>query len=97
MKKANVVVCWQPGLHLRHASRLARLASGFQSRICLHLGESVADASSILSILILCASMNTVLQIETSGSDEQEALLAVEAFFQSDDPDNPGANDSRLT
>jgi phosphotransferase system HPr (HPr) family protein len=41
----------------------------------------VADARSILSILILCATLGATLDIEASGPDEREVIEAVEAFF----------------
>lgn len=81
MKKANVTVRWPMGLHLRPAAGLVRLTRTFRSRVRLSLGSRVADASSVLSILILCASMNAILEIEVSGEDEREAVRAVEAYF----------------
>jgi phosphotransferase system HPr (HPr) family protein len=41
----------------------------------------VADARSVLSILILCAGLGATLDIEASGPDEREAIQAVDAFF----------------
>ena len=87
MKKANVTVPWPEGLHLLPAARLARLTRTFRSRIRLSLGLRVADASSVLSILILCAGLNAVLVIEATGDDEREAVRAVEAYFDSTDGD----------
>lgn len=85
MKKRNVTVRWPMGLHLLPATGLARLTQTFRSKIRLSLGSHVADASSVLSILILCASLNAVLEIEATGDDEHEALRAVEAYFDSPD------------
>lgn len=73
------------GLHLLPATRLARLTRSFQCKVRLSLGSYVADASSVLSILILCASLNTVLEVEATGEDEHEAVRAVEAYFNSPD------------
>ena len=85
MKKANVTIPWPQGLHLLPAARLVRLTRSFRSKIHLSLGSRVADASSVLSILILCASLNAVLEIEATGDDEHEAVRAVEAYFDSSD------------
>lgn len=85
MKKANVTVRWPHGLHLLPAARLVQLTRNFRSKIRLSLGSRVADATSVLSILILCASLNAVLEIEATGDDEHEAVRAVEAYFDSSD------------
>lgn len=82
MQKANVTVRWPLGLHLLPAAGLVRLTRTFQSKVRLHMGTKVADASSVLSILILCASLNAVLVIEATGEDEHEALRAVESYFE---------------
>lgn len=81
MKQVNVTVPWPEGLHLLPATRLARLTRSFRSTIRLSLGSHVADATSVLSLLILCATLNTVLTIEATGEDEREAVRAVEAYF----------------
>ena len=43
----------------------------------------MADARSVLGILILCAGLGTTLEIEASGPDEREAIRAVDTFFAS--------------
>ena len=81
MKRARVVVPWEGGLHLRAAAKLVRTAKSFRSTISLKCGEKVADLRSILSILSLCATMGTSLDVEAMGDDEHEATRAVEHAF----------------
>ena len=83
MKTTTVIVPWQEGMHLRRAGNLVKLATQFRSSILCRLGERVADARSVLSILILCAGLGATLEIEASGPDEREAIQAVAAFFES--------------
>jgi phosphotransferase system HPr (HPr) family protein len=85
MKTTTVIIQWQEGIHLRRAGNLVRLAMQFRSSILCRLGERVADARSVLSILILCAGLGATLEIEASGPDEREAIQAVEAFFEPTD------------
>ena len=85
MKTTTVIVPWQEGMHLRRAGNLVKLATQFRSSILCRLGERVADARSVLSILILCAGLGATLEIEASGPDEREAIQAVDAFFASSD------------
>ena len=81
MKCLKVVVPWPEGLHLRHAVKLVRLAKYFRSRICLKRGPKVADLRSIISIISLCATMGTTIDMEISGDDEQDAARAMERVF----------------
>jgi phosphotransferase system HPr (HPr) family protein len=45
----------------------------------------MADARSVLSLMILSASLGTALDIEATGNDECEAVRAVEEFFAGPD------------
>jgi phosphotransferase system HPr (HPr) family protein len=85
MKTTRVEVRWLHGLHARQAARLVWLAHRFHSQIHLRLGARLADAKSILHILILSAGPGTALQVDVDGVDEHEAIQAVEKFFQDDD------------
>jgi phosphotransferase system HPr (HPr) family protein len=84
MKSAKLPVRWTEGLHLRHAARIVRCAQGFTSGISLRLSDEVADAGSILSIVTLCALMGSVIDVEVSGEDEQQALEAIVEVFSTD-------------
>jgi phosphotransferase system HPr (HPr) family protein len=68
-------------LHLGRAASLVRLSKQFHSEIILRCGSRVADLRSILSLLSLCATMGTTLDIETVGDDEHDAVRAVEQVF----------------
>ena len=85
MKRSKVVVPWPEGLHLRPAATLVRVAQGFHSTIYVKCGEKIADLRSIMSIIALCATMGTGLDIEISGEDEQDASQAIEQLFSSHD------------
>ena len=81
MKATRITVKWQAGLHMRSAARLVKLARSFRSRIRLRVGSHVADARSIMSIMLLAASLGSTLDVEASGDDEHEAIQAVQAYF----------------
>jgi phosphocarrier protein len=81
MKISKVVVPWREGLHLRHAARLVHLAKYFSSTISLRCGTEIADLRSIVSIISLCATVGTALDVVVWGDDEAEAAQAVERAF----------------
>lgn len=87
MKRSKVLVQWTEGLHLRPASTLVKRALDFQSTISLKVNEQIADARSILAIIMLCASFGTVVEIEASGEDEENAMAAITAVFEAESSD----------
>ena len=88
MRRSRVVISHKEGLHLRTAVKLVHLSRRFRSSIFLKCGGKVADLRSILSILSLCATMGTALDVEAMGDDEHDATQAVEQVFSSHDTGN---------
>ena len=86
MKHSQLRVGWPAGLHLRPAARLVRLAQSFHSTIVLRANGRMANARSIVSVLLLCAALGTVVDVEAAGEDEEQALQALAQAF--DNPDN---------
>ncbi len=84
MREDKVRVVNNLGLHARAAARLVRVATAFNSRILLTnpVNNLSADAKSILSILTLSASTDTVLFLKVEGEDEISAFDAVNALFE---------------
>ena len=85
MKTSRVTVRFPHGIHARPAASLVRLLKGFRAQVSLRLGDRVAHAGSFVSLLLLAATSNTQLEIQATGEDEEAAIRAAEAFFQSDD------------
>jgi len=88
MRRTQCVVRWKEGLHLRPASRLVSLAKASKSAICLKVGAKVADARSVLAILLLCANVGTVVDLEINGDDEDIVLTAVTRVFNQESASN---------
>lgn len=81
MKQSKVVVSWPGGLHARPSAKLVRLAQNFASTIRIECNGQVANARSFLSIVLLCATMGTTLNLEVDGEDEDKAIQAIEQVF----------------
>jgi phosphocarrier protein HPr len=69
------------GLHARAASKFVKLASRFESMILLRKGEREANGKSIMGVMMLAASLGTVLEVVVDGNDEEEAMKALEALI----------------
>lgn len=83
MPQASVTLINPLGLHARAAAKVVRLANEFESSITIirpNRGRS-AEARSILSILELGAKHGSHLIIEANGSDEKQALEALERLI----------------
>lgn len=85
MQESTVIVKWEAGLHLRPAAKLVKLGQEAQSSILIKSGNKVANVKNIMSILMLCATMGTMLTIEANGADEQEVTQHIEQLFLDQD------------
>ena len=79
MLEKRILIVNRLGLHARAAARLVRTASLYRSSVRLERADNsaVADAKSILSVLLLAASRGTELRLTVDGADEAEAMSAV--------------------
>ena len=79
MVECRVTIVNRLGLHARAAAKLVRAAAAFRSTLRLVRADrgAVADAKSILSVLMLAAARGTELQITAEGPDEGQALDAL--------------------
>ncbi|MCB1229115.1 MAG: HPr family phosphocarrier protein [Verrucomicrobiae bacterium] len=89
MKRARFEIPWKEGLHLRIAAQLVKRAQSFRSSVKLKVNEQMADARSIFSILMLCASLGAMVDIEVAGDDEDDAFASVAAVFNVVDSELP--------
>ena len=81
MKEKKLKITNRLGLHARAAAKIVALTTKFNSKITIANGKKVADAKSIMKILMLAAPRNTELKINTNGKDEIKAMNALESLF----------------
>ena len=67
------------------ATRVVKRAQNYPCRILLKCGGKLADARSILSILLLTAARGAALEVEASGEDEANAASAIAQIFAAED------------
>jgi phosphotransferase system HPr (HPr) family protein len=77
MIKKNTLIINKLGLHARAASKLVTTASSFSSQIKIGREEQMADAKSIMAVMMLAASKGTELCLEVEGHDQDQACEAV--------------------
>jgi phosphocarrier protein HPr len=81
IEKREVIISNKLGLHARASAKLVGVASRFTCDIILKKGEDTANAKSIMDVLILAASQNTLIEMTTTGEDAVAALDALEALI----------------
>lgn len=82
MKTQRVTLCNKLGLHARAASKLVNTAAEFQSNVGLVREGRRVNAKSIMGVLMLAAPVQTELEIECEGPDEEQALDALVALVK---------------
>lgn len=80
----TVTVNNQVGLHARPATFFIQKANEFRSSVWIEKDERRVNAKSLLGVLSLGIVKGMSLDIGAEGSDEQEAVDALEALINSD-------------
>ncbi|MEN8167208.1 MAG: HPr family phosphocarrier protein [Pseudomonadota bacterium] len=81
MINRQITIVNRLGLHARAAAKLVSCASGFQSAVHLGLNGQRVNGKSIMGVMMLAASQGSTLEVEISGEDETEALMALEGLI----------------
>ena len=81
MIEAQVTIINKLGLHARAAAKFVSCASAFSSKIQAGKDGDLVDAKSIMSVMMLAAGKGTVLDLQIDGSDEEDALAALQELI----------------
>ncbi len=65
------------GLHARAASRLVQTASSYPCDVTVRRAEQVANAKSVMGVLLLCGAKGTRVTVEADGDQAEEAVAAL--------------------
>lgn len=77
MIKTNILIINKLGLHARAASKLVTTATSFASQIKIGHTDQMADAKSIMAVMMLAACKGTELCLEVEGTDQEQACQAL--------------------
>ena len=81
MKQLDIVIQNPTGLHARPAKVFVNAAKQFKSDIRVQHGQKKANAKSLISMLTLGVERDCGILIIVDGTDEDEALAALEAII----------------
>lgn len=82
MLTETITIINKRGLHARAAAKLATTAAQFSSRIQVSTGSHWVEAKSVMSLMLLAATIGTDLQVSTEGEDEIAAMAAVKSLIE---------------
>jgi len=81
MLKRSITITNKLGLHARASAKLTQLASRYQSGVWIARNGRRVNAKSIMGVMMLAAGLGSSIELETDGSDEGEAIEAIEKLF----------------
>lgn len=82
MLTKELTVLNRAGIHARPASTIAKVSQRYTSEITLTSGTMCINAKSIMGIITLGAIYKTVITVSCNGTDEKEAMEALEKLFE---------------
>ena len=77
MQRQDIEIINKLGLHARASAKLTQLATQFKSDVWVTRNERRINAKSIMGVMMLAAAKGSMVQIETEGEDEVEAMKAL--------------------
>ncbi|MDR3452522.1 MAG: HPr family phosphocarrier protein [Rhodoferax sp.] len=81
MIKTSTTISNRLGLHARASAKLTKLAGSFPCEVWISKGERRVNAKSIMGVMMLAAGIGSVVEVETDGEREQEAMDALLALM----------------
>lgn len=81
MVAKKLIVQNRAGIHARPASLIVQTANRFRSTIVFERENMTVNAKSIMGVMTMAAGYQTELTISATGTDEVEAVAALEKLF----------------
>ena len=81
MIQTQLTIINKLGLHARAAAKFVACTSSFSSSIQAGQDGQLIDGKSIMSVMMLAAGQGTVLDVHIEGSDEDDALAALQTLI----------------
>ncbi len=89
MQAKEIEIINKLGLHARASAKITQLAGNYQSEVWLSRNKLRVNAKSIMGVMMLAANKGSKINIEITGQDETEAMLAlvtlIENYFGEDE------------
>ena len=77
----DVTILIKRGLHARASAKFVNMAEGFDAHISVSRGDETVNATSIMGLMMLGASLDTTITIAAQGTDAEAAIAALAALI----------------
>ncbi len=81
MAKISLEIINKLGLHARASTKLTQTASQFKSEVWIEKNGRRVNAKSIMGVMMLAAAKGSIVDIEATGPDEEQAISALQALI----------------
>lgn len=81
MLKREAEIINKLGLHARASAKLTQTASRFACEVWISRGTRRVNGKSIMGVMVLAAGKGSKITLETSGTDEEEAMRTLLALI----------------
>lgn len=71
------------GMHMRPASRLAKMAAGYESKVTVKFNGKDFDCKSVMLLMTACIKHKSEIELVCDGPDEEKALAELTEFIES--------------
>jgi len=83
MQIQEVAISNRLGLHARACAKIVQITSRFPCEVWITAKGRRASARNVLAVMLLSASVGTVVRLEADGPGEAGAMREITALFQS--------------
>ena len=81
MPRREVEIVNKLGLHARASAKLTQLAAKFPCEVMIERNGRRVNAKSIMGVMMLAAGKGATVALETTGTQEDEAMEALVALI----------------
>ena len=72
------------GIHARPSSKISEMVSFYHSQVIIKYNDKEADASSIMSLILLCIEPQTQIELIVEGTDEEELFTKLVDYLENE-------------
>ena len=83
MLERDLVVNHPLGLHAQASAKVVQALNGFRSQAFLQAKGREVNAKSIMGVMLLAAGPGSTVRARVEGDDEEAAMAALVALFES--------------
>lgn len=80
MAKLSLEIINKLGLHARASTKFTQTASLYKSEVWVEKNGRRVNAKSIMGVMMLAAAKGSLIEIEATGPDENEAIAALQTL-----------------